>query len=953
MATSSGSVFGATLQTITTTKLEELAKQRTVFEEEYAALVAAAKAETDPLKRLCLLLDGSKACLGFQTEKRTKNGRTGPVISGSSRNVRFETDLKNLDRFIEQARFDPSVSSNVLSDWEETLLRYLSIQSTKFQYADLYGKLVTEWLSSKRHASEDGDIEMGESFEEIPGAKKLASRAEWEKDVFNAAEVDEQALRSYLDELFKTDSKDGSAAILKLRQKVEDFELSFKSSTSFNNSTLRSTIKGLLNSNLLSNEKREALRDFLSNDVILAELCDILNVRMTALDRWTWGPYVLLEQRRKINGDFSIHFDPDLLQAIFLHHIGVKWSVFFKSAFLDMHKHVAWKRNFTEVSKTDRLRRSFFLGDQGIRVHSTVEKKRESIHRNRYFVHQLLDYDTQQIEADEGEEEAEYGDYVVQKRQRASVQGMHSIASQELGRGRTMQTARMSTGYNGVLAASSESGQRESMEEEEMENDRDTYSPEDQEYCRQSKKPMQAKLHGQLYCLHTTFDSWNPLLPHQTISTVLDFLGVSNRWQKFFARYLQAPLQFVDDQSSEPRLRRRGMPGSHTLSDTLGEAVLFCLDFAVNQATGGPDLHRLGDDIWFWNQDHDTCTNAWESIVKFVDLTGVKLDEKKTGSVRVSHDSDAETDDRLPKGDIRWGFLQLDPKSGRFKIDQKMVDGHVEELRTQLKGKMKSVIDYIQIWNSYAATFFSSNFGMAANCFGREHVDMMLATHRHIQNSIFPDGNIVQHLKTTIKERFSVEDVPDGFLFFPVELGGLDLKSPFVGLLQIRESVKENPYDLLDEYENTLRSDYNTAKRAFDKGVRRPTRRNVEDANWKPEDPDTFFSFEEFARYTETFVTTGRASLLDVYKELLERPQEKSINASEPVLQAQQQLQGQNTLRGITAQWGSMEAYWKWITQMYGPEMIDKFGGLNVVDFGLLPIGMVSMFRQRRTKWQG
>jgi hypothetical protein len=93
--------------------------------------------------------------------------------------------------------------------------------------------------------------------------------------------------------------------------------------------------------------------------------------------------------------------------------------------------------------------------------------------------------------------------------------------------------------------------------------------------------------------------------------------------------------------------------------------------------------------------------------------------------------------------------------------------------------------------------------------------------------------------------------------------------------------------------------------------------------------------------------------LLDVYKELLERPQEKSINASEPVLQAQQQLQGQNTLRGITAQWSSMEAYWKWITQMYGPEMIDKFGGLNVVDFGLLPIGMVSMFRQRRTKWQG
>ncbi|KAL1791923.1 hypothetical protein ACET3X_009674 [Alternaria dauci] len=242
MATSSGSVFGATLQTITTTKLEELAKQRAVFEEEYAALVAAAKVETDPLKRLCLLLDGSKTCLGLQTEKRSKNGRTGQVIGGSSKNTRLETDLKNLDRFIEQARFDPSVSSKVLSDWEETLLRYLSIQSTRFQYADLYGKLVTEWLSSEGHTSEDGHVEMGEDFEELPGAKKLASRAEWEKDVFHAAEVDEQALRSYLDELFKTDSKDGSTAILELRQKVEDFELSFKGSTSFNNYTLRSTI---------------------------------------------------------------------------------------------------------------------------------------------------------------------------------------------------------------------------------------------------------------------------------------------------------------------------------------------------------------------------------------------------------------------------------------------------------------------------------------------------------------------------------------------------------------------------------------------------------------------------------------------------------------------------------------------------------------------------------------
>jgi hypothetical protein len=33
--------------------------------------------------------------------------------------------------------------------------------------------------------------------------------------------------------------------------------------------------------------------------------------------------------------------------------------------------------------------------------------------------------------------------------------------------------------------------------------------------------------------------------------------------------------------------------------------------------------------------------------------------------------------------------------------------------------------------------------------------------------------------------------------------------------------------------------------------------------------------------------------------------------------------------------------------------MIACFGGLNVVEKGLLPTGMVSMFRESRFKWQG
>ena len=280
------------------------------------------------------------------------------------------------------------------------------------------------------------------------------------------------------------------------------------------------------------------------------------------------------------------------------------------------------------------------------------------MHHNRYLAHQLLDYPTQRLEAVDGEEEAEYGDYVAKKRRnngqpdgaRMRVQSMSLPARQQSVQqpsgGRTKQTARIASQGAGLFGAAAPNqraggGYASAEVDEGIEDDRDSYDRDDEDYRRQSKKPMEAKqgllhllsteivlntrLHGELTCFSTTFDSWNPLLPHQTIYTVLDFLGVSDRWKKFFERYLQAPLKFNDDPSAEPRLRRRGMPGSHALSDTLGEAVLFCMDYAANQAASGPDLYRLGDNAWFWHRDYNTCAKAWASIVKFTEVTGTKV----------------------------------------------------------------------------------------------------------------------------------------------------------------------------------------------------------------------------------------------------------------------------------------------------------------------------------------
>jgi hypothetical protein len=400
----------------------------------------------------------------------------------------------------------------------------------------------------------------------------------------------------------------------------------------------------------------------------------------------------------------------DVLQAIFLHYIGVKWSVFFKKAFVGIYRQDAWKSNRTQVSKNDRMRRHYFLGSQWTQEHATLESEREDRHRKTYFGHQLLDFETQQIEVAEGEEEVEYGGHVQASKKRKQ-QDRRPPRSKQTAR-RQMATQSQSARFSAPVDADCVDLD---IEDEDEDGDMGFMLVDDDDTTANQgpKRPMEAKqdllhllsteiiinsrLNKELSCFRGVFESWNPLLPHQTVLEVLDFFGVSAKWQTFFTKFLQAPLKFVEDgPSAEPRLRKRGAPGSHAISDMLGESVLFCLDFSVNQTTDGALLYRLYDDFWFWNKDHEKCVEAWDCVTEFQRVMGVELDEDKTGSVRIAKGGDAEVDKRLPEGQIRWGFLYLEPTNGRFEIDQKLVDSHVEELRRQLHGKSKSVIDWIQ-----------------------------------------------------------------------------------------------------------------------------------------------------------------------------------------------------------------------------------------------------------------
>jgi hypothetical protein len=247
-------------------------------------------------------------------------------------------------------------------------------------------------------------------------------------------------------------------------------------------------------------------------------------------------------------------------------------------------------------------------------------------------------------------------------------------------------------------------------------------------------------------------------------------------------------------------------------------------------------------------------------------------------------------------------------------------------------------------------TPFTTNFGKPANCYGQQHVDMLLQTFERIQRSLFPnDGGVAQYLKTTIHDRFGIADTPDGYIYFPTDLGGLELHSPFIPLLLIRDSITRDPVSkIATDFMAAESNAYRRAKTDWEnKTLPSPSHRSP-DSHYAPSDSETFLSFAEFSRYREEFDGGFEGNLYQVYSELLQQPEEESveIGAYEGLA-----LENLHATSGIHSRWYHMTPYWKWIVGLCGGDMVERFGGLAVVDRGLLPIGMVGLVRSGRVRW--
>ncbi|KAJ3951645.1 hypothetical protein N0V92_011944 [Colletotrichum tropicale] len=882
----SSDVLSQTLFTITNVKLDQLHKQKRAYEQSKKALLEDAALETDHRKRAKLLVERAES-LPFMSQIADSR-----LIS-----------IANLKRFVDQAKFDPCISADFIRGYENAVRQSLDVESTKYRFAELYGKLVNEWVSDGK--SDDQGSEA--SFVPVGREEMHQQRATWEDYVFKAKETDEAAITDYLEKLFCESSKDVRRAFVHLKEDIEKFQKSWdEKTTHFDEDSLGNTIRGLLRTDTLTDQKRTILNDFLNNKVVLREIADVLNMRMQTRREWAWDGDSIIDQRRQLNGRYRFFPDEDLLQSIFIHHVGMQWAVRMRALLVRFTgEHGVEKAAARRMSKEEVRRRRYFLRTTNVDDGGSVEKKLAGHFHDEIFLDQLP-------------------------------------ASAEEKRG----------GY---------SSSNDRLEEEEDTRKSHTAVVQNLLHLIQSEIIIHQRLGSDITVIRSDLKWFGPSVPHSSIFAVLRFFGVRDDWISLFQRILECPLRFAQDPPGTPaQIRKRGTPLSTPLADFIAETMLFCMDFAVNQNGDGCRLYRLHDDMWLWG-GQETCALAWRTMSEFVEMMGLEFNEDKTGSVHIraaeAEATAAAKNDHvkgLPKGDVVWGFLQLDTASGRFVIDQRKIDAHIDELRLQLEA-CGSVFDWIQAWNIYGARFFGTNCGQLANCYSRAHVDSMLATFHRIQRRLFGEddgggddsdenqvggGSAGARLKRMVGERFGITDIPDGYLYFPVSLGGLGLKNPFVPLYLIREAVAEDPYEIMDKFLEEEEAEYRAHKARYEDtdAVDRSSWWHNDDFTDLRDEP--FMSFEEFTRHRRrTSASLGR--VLDRLRQL---PEAKGIELAGDVEAA---------LGSTPAGWYGLGGYEQWICGLYAKDMIARFGSLVIVDKGLLPTGLLDMLRQSRFKWRG
>lgn len=100
-------------------------------------------------------------------------------------------------------------------------------------------------------------------------------------------------------------------------------------------------------------------------------------------------------------------------------------------------------------------------------------------------------------------------------------------------------------------------------------------------------------------------------------------------------------------------------------------------------------------------------------------------------------------------------------------------------------------------------------------------------------------------------------------------------------------------------------------------------------------------SFEEWSRFRESTSNDLRRC----YEDLMDVPSVEKVRLAQATEEALRRVRREMNLKPLDEEK-------RWILQLYSEDLLKSFGGLNIVDKKFLPMGVLTMIREKKVKWQ-
>ncbi|KAI8804952.1 hypothetical protein BJ742DRAFT_423929 [Cladochytrium replicatum] len=360
----------AELRDLAVLKLKELERQREKLEKSYSATLESADAASNPREKLKALYRGIQATTFADSPLH-------PDVD----------NLENLLAILEATSANGNSSTLgrhqgvVVQGWIEKLILEINRGKTRTKYAWLFGKILEEWFEAygsgqiSAARSLDDDDEEDDDYVRVRSSQPNAparptSNPEREQFFKKLSGLSTAVPESDYDISVIDDVLKGKEEwIAPVRKTVREYAKKGISKKVTANE-VRAAVDSICRDNLVDQTAKQQLRDLVSgSDMLVNEYVGVLTVMLNNVDEWDWpagsgesataNKSDALKQgekkepptmrvRRNRSYKYRAFIDEDILTAVFLQIVGVRWSVKLKAHLLSFMSNYESKfnRNF-------------------------------------------------------------------------------------------------------------------------------------------------------------------------------------------------------------------------------------------------------------------------------------------------------------------------------------------------------------------------------------------------------------------------------------------------------------------------------------------------------------------------------------------------------------------------------------------------------------------------------